>query len=274
VSSRHLHPERIADCFDAGAGDYEEVVWRNRQGAERLVAALPDLQYQDLLDVGCGTGLASLAMIERFALRSITGVDLSPGMLARFRSALEGVGGVEVRLHAADVLAMPVPADRYDVVLSTMAFHWFPEKQRALAAMARSLRPGGVLGVLTGGRGTEAEYRDLLAGLRPELPAALAESYESTVRDHVEMETDLLRAGLQPEDVWLERRQRLTPPERFLARWRAVAGHLIADLSPAEQVEIWHRIGAGLRSASGPEGFAYTFVKLFAVARRPAGPTS
>src|SRR5262245_9604334 len=84
-----LDSSRIGSWYDDTAEAYEDVVWRNRQGAHRLVWSLPDGKYRDLLDVGCGTGLASAAMAERFPLRSITGVDLSPEMLKRFQARLE-----------------------------------------------------------------------------------------------------------------------------------------------------------------------------------------
>jgi hypothetical protein len=38
----------------------EEIVWRNRRGAERLVASLPVERCEHVIDVGCGTGFASV----------------------------------------------------------------------------------------------------------------------------------------------------------------------------------------------------------------------
>jgi trans-aconitate methyltransferase len=268
---RLLDASRVADCFDVGADDYEEIVWRNRRGAERLVASLPVRAYDHVLDVGCGTGFASVALLQRLHPRSITGVDLSRGMLERFRARLSETPDVIVAAYEADVLDMPVVPGSVDLVLSSMAFHWFPDRPGAVKAMADALGPDGVLAVLTGCDGTEEEYRGLLDALDPPVPPALTEIYSGLVGLE-EMARLLEDAGLDPIDVWIERRRRVGPPDRFLERMRLVAGHLIADLPAAEQDAIWNRIRTALVARCGDGPFVYHFHKLYAVARRPPGP--
>jgi len=49
----------------------------------------------------------------------------------------------------------------------------------------------------------------------------------------------------------------------------APAYHFTARMDEAVREGLGRRIAAGVHGAAGPQGFAYTFVKLFAVARRP-----
>jgi hypothetical protein len=136
--------------------------------------------------------------------------------------------------------------------------------------MARALRPGGVLGVLGSGRGSDGEFAALLDDLRPPVPPELIEIYPRLQRDEEELERDLVAVGLEPLDVWMERRRRHLSPERFMARKDATTGHLLDPLPAAERTALRERIGAAVRAAAGPRGFAYTFMKLYGVARVPA----
>jgi SAM-dependent methyltransferase len=259
----------VGRSFDRSAPDYDEILARNRMGAERLVAAIPPGDYRRVLDVGCGTGFATEAMVARFGSRSVTGVDPSEGMLAVFRDKLEGLGA-EVQLIRAGVHEMPVPDGAYDAVVSGMAFHWFPDKPAAVAAMARRLRPGGVLAVLASGRGTDEEFRAVLEAVEPPVPAAWLEVFDRIHRGGAELEGYMEGAGLEPLDVWEEHRVRHATPEAFLARIGAVASHLSDGLDPAEAEAHGARVAAALAESAGPRGFRYTFVKLYGVARRPA----
>jgi ubiquinone/menaquinone biosynthesis C-methylase UbiE len=259
---------QVGRSFDRSAPDYDEILARNRTGAERLVSAMPPGDYARVLDVGCGTGFVTEALVARFGPRSVTGVDPSAGMLAVFREKLEGLGA-DVELIQAGVHEMPVPDGAFDAVLSGMAFHWFPDKPAAIAAMARRLRPGGVLAVLASGRGTDEEFRRILEAVRPPVPAAWTEVFDRIHRDAHDLEEYMRRAGLEPLDVWEEHRVRHATPEAFLARIGAVASHLSEGLDPAEAEAHGARVAAAVAEATGPRGFRYSFVKLFGVARRP-----
>jgi SAM-dependent methyltransferase len=260
---------RIAAGWDRSASAYDDVLEANRHGARRLVAALPDPPYRRVVDVGCGTGFASLEMARRAGARHLVGVDVSAQMVARYRERLGALEGVAVEAHVADVLGMPVAPGSADAVVSTMALHWLPDRRGAVRAMAAALRPGGALGVLASGRGSDHEYRDLIAALRPAVPPELVEAYERMQVDEVELEAHVRAAGLEPVDVWTERRSRHLAPERFVARKRATEAALLPDMAEGDRQRLWDRIADAVHGAAGPEGFAYTFLKAYAVARRP-----
>lgn len=252
--------------FSKAAESYDAAVQRNIAGSERLVMSLPAGDYARVLDVGCGTGFTSAAMCARFPVTEIVGVDPAEGMLEVFAGKRDEFPVVSIELRAEDVMGMDVPDASFDAVLCAMAFHWFPDKPRAVARMARALRPGGVLGILTAGRGGEDPWRELLEDIGA--PDEWTGWFAANQRDVDEIAADLVAAGLEPLDVWMERRRRATPPDAFMARTRSVAAHLLNN-PPGGQSELDRRIEAALRERSGPDGFVYDYCKLYAVARRP-----
>jgi SAM-dependent methyltransferase len=272
-------PERPLDAHTEAAGnfsrtakDYDRGVRFNVDGAWRLAATFPMGAYPRLLDVGCGTGWAAMAMVERFGCRHVTGVDPAQGMLDVFAEKLGALEGVEVELRAEDVVGMTVEPGSYDAVISSMAMHWFPDRNAAAVSMARAVRPGGVVGILCSGSGSggEPEFRAVLTGI--DLPGAAEwdAGFDDVLIGITDMEGYLAHAGLDVQDVWMENRIRRTSVEAYLERMRVVASHIFADkLSPGQLAELLGAVEAGMTAASGPRGFEYQFAKLFAVARRP-----
>ena len=259
-----------AESFDRSAADYDRILAPNRMGAARLAAAMPGEGYADLLDVGCGTGFTTEAVLARHpGIRRVTGVDPSEGMLARFREKAPALG-VELELHRGTAEDLPVAEASFDAIVSGMAFHWFPDKAGAVRAMARAVRPGGTVAILASGRGSDVEFQRVLEAMRPRVPEAWTTVFDLIHRNGRELEAHLEDAGLQPLDVWEEHRVRRAPPDAYLARILAVASHLTADMDPAEADAELARVTAAVTAASGPRGFEYGFVKLFGVARRPA----
>lgn len=261
----------VGEGFTRAASVYDEVLRHNADGARRLVAAIPEGRYDTVLDVGCGTGFASLEMADRFGTTSLIGVDPSEGMLEVFRGKIAGRPEPHAELVVGDVMDLPVPPGSVDAVISTMAFHWFPDKPGALREMAARLRPGGVLGILAAGTGTDGELREILRGITPPVPPAWLAVFDHIHRDVPWMMDHLEAAGLEVVDVWTESRFRRTPPEDYMARMQATASHLSADLDPEEALAHGERLTQAVVAASGPRGFGYTFNKLFAIARRPEG---
>lgn len=265
----HASARQVAAGFTDRAADYEGAVRYNLDGVRRLVASLPEGDYPDLLDVGCGTGWSTFEFLARFGSRHVVGLDPATGMLDVFRRNAEELDDVDIELIEADVMDMPVPAESFDAVICTMALHWFADKAGAVREMAARLRPGGLLAILAGGEGVENEYRDLLLSLDPPVPARWNQIYERAPTSERQMLGFLAEAGLEPVDVWIERRLRQTPVDDFLERMRIVAGHTSSDLDPAEVEDHRRRVREAMIAQAGPKGFEYHFCKLFAVARKP-----
>ena len=259
----------IAAGYDHNVERYDDVTRYNREAASRLVASLPDATYRTLLDVGCGTGFASLAMIERFGIGAITGVDVSGQMLERMRHKLAAHPHIVSELHVADVLAMPVADGSYDCVLASMALHWFAKRDEAIRRMGRAVSPGGVMGLVAPGPGHDHEYTEVLRSIRPAVPAPVIEIFATAQVFPDITEAQLVAAGLTPVDVWVEARTRRVPPERYMARITTVGSHVWNQImEPDEADAMVARITAAVERAAGPGGFEYTFTKTYAIARR------
>ncbi|MFO7941193.1 MAG: class I SAM-dependent methyltransferase [Bacillota bacterium] len=101
------------------------------------------------LDAGCGTGNFSLKLARRGC--RVTGVDISPDMLARARYKASEEG-LPLRLIRADIADLPLPDDTYDAVYSMTAVEFVPDLERTHEELMRVLRPGGrlLIGTIAG----------------------------------------------------------------------------------------------------------------------------
>ena len=106
-----------------------------------LSALLGNPHRPRVLEIGCGTGQATAPMIERGW--SVKAVELSPELGRVARSKLP-----ELEVITADFESWPLPAEKYDLVLSATAFHWIDPAVR-VPKSADALRPGGLLAVVS-----------------------------------------------------------------------------------------------------------------------------
>lgn len=128
------------------AGDFSRFAEMLRAPGGDLVRRLGIGPGDVALDVGCGTG--NLAIQAAQAGASVTGVDIAPPMIERARRAAEEAG-VTAAFAEGDAEALPAADGSFDVVMSSFACMFAPRHRVAASEMARVLRPGGRLGVLT-----------------------------------------------------------------------------------------------------------------------------
>jgi len=95
----------------------------------------------DVLEVAVGTG-RNLPHYPR--VRSLTGIDLSPGMLAVARDRARALG-LDADLRAGDAAALEFGDATFDTVVCTISLCNIPDDRAAIREMYRVLRPGGRL---------------------------------------------------------------------------------------------------------------------------------
>jgi SAM-dependent methyltransferase len=112
----------------------------------------------DVLDVGCGTGLTTRDVARIAVNGSALGVDLSSRMiaLARETAATEGLRNVEFR-HA-DAQVHPFERGAFGVLVSRMGSMFFGDPRTAFTKLHRALRPEGRLTLLAWQGVTENEW--------------------------------------------------------------------------------------------------------------------
>ena len=129
------------------SGDYPSMVetWLLPLGP-RLVEACEIVPGMHVLDVGAGTGNASIPAAQRGA--SVTASDLTPELLDAGRRRAEAAG-VHLGWVEADAERLPFEDAAFDVVISSIGVMFAPHHQAAADELVRVCRPGGTIGVLS-----------------------------------------------------------------------------------------------------------------------------
>lgn len=120
---------------------YERYVGRwSRQVATSFVSRLGVPAGRRWLDVGCGTGALSAAVLAAADPVDVVGVDPSQGFVVHARTH---VTDPRARFEIANAQLLPFPDDRFDAVVSGLVLNFLPEPPAAAAELARVAAPGG-----------------------------------------------------------------------------------------------------------------------------------
>ncbi|MDQ2699897.1 MAG: methyltransferase domain-containing protein [Actinomycetota bacterium] len=151
----------VTRFFDAAASD-----WDSRTGAgspehlSALAAAVLEVgsQPERILDIGCGTGTATLFLAREYPQARVRGVDLSPKMIATANGKIGLDPEARVAFREGDASSLPYPDENFDLIAQTNMPVFFAEIDRVL-------RPGGHV-VITSSLGQNTPFStpdDLLA---------------------------------------------------------------------------------------------------------------
>ena len=124
-------PERAAESFAGVANPFS--LGRLEPG-ERV------------LDLGCGAGTDSLVAAQMVGPEGrVTGIDMTPQMLAKARAAAAELGAGNVEFVDGEVERLPFEDASFDVVISNGVIDLIPDKDAVFGEIFRVLAPGGRL---------------------------------------------------------------------------------------------------------------------------------
>ena len=137
----------VDDVFQRVAPQYDRLTRLLSFGMDdRWKAGLLTLlrdEHRDgsVLDLATGTGAFPLLLRREGHRGPIVGADRSPAMLARARIKCRSA---DVRFVEADLNALPFASQSFDVIVMGYGLRYLDDLPRAMAAVHRVLRPGGV----------------------------------------------------------------------------------------------------------------------------------
>ncbi len=159
---------------------------------ERLGGRLEGLE---VLEIGCGRGVGTELILERFGARKVVALDLDEEMVERARRRLARYGRERLELRVGDVTRLGFEDRSFDAVVNFAAIHHVPDWQSAIAEVARVLKPGG-----------RFYFQEVTAQWIHRWPYRVL--FEHPVENRFSGEAfiaELERQGLEVKDNWVER---------------------------------------------------------------------
>jgi SAM-dependent methyltransferase len=157
----------------------------------RVGPLVPISATDDVLDVGCGTGLSTRTAARAAVDGTALGVDLGERMLDLARARSEAEGLTNVTYVQADAQVHPFDAASRDLVISEFGAMFFSDAVAAFTNIGSALRPGGRLAIVSWRSLQENEwivtFRTALAAGRdlPEPPTRGSSPFSLSEPDHV-----------------------------------------------------------------------------------------
>jgi len=137
--------DELMGVYDGWADAYEQELleewgYTSPQKAVQLLSDIMTLQGMRVLDAGCGTGLVG-ALLKKSGAASLTGIDYSPGMLAKAEAKQ-----VYDSLDKMDMNeSLPLPSNSFDATTCIGTFTATHVKPDAVKELVRVTRSGGAL---------------------------------------------------------------------------------------------------------------------------------
>ncbi len=198
-------------------GNFADVATFTTQVAGHLVRFAGVRGGQAVLDVATGTGVVAITAARAGA--RVTGLDLTPELLAQARESAPIAGLNDITWKEGDAEDLPFPDGTFDVVLSQFGHMFAPRPEVVTRELLRVLKPGGRLAFATWPPETFVGRSFSLSGRyvpppAPGIPPPTQWGEPAVVRN---------RLGSAVRDLFFERGQMNVPtlsPEHYLA-WRS-----------------------------------------------------
>ena len=130
------YPEELANVPDSAVESFAGVA--NPFSLGRLQPG------ERVLDLGSGAGTDSLVAAQMVGENgSVKGIDMTPEMLAKARTAASELGVANVEFVEGEAESLPFANDSFDIVISNGVIDLVPDKDAVFSELFRVLVPGG-----------------------------------------------------------------------------------------------------------------------------------
>ncbi len=193
-----------------------------------LVHELELLGHEKVLDIGSGPGELSLQIARQLEAGGfLHGIDLAPNMvrLARKTAALHGYNNVT--FQKGNALNIQFNDDVFDVVVSSNAFPWVPDRLLFLQEVYRVLKPGGRFGLVALSNDCYREFCEAFRRVSKENPDLFPihkpfDLVGAKLHSMFELSRQVAKVGFQIQKRFVLSTQEPITPDDYLDRVNAI----------------------------------------------------
>jgi malonyl-CoA O-methyltransferase len=145
--------------FERAAASYDAVAVLQREVEARMLERLDFIRHEPkvILDLGCGTGTGTVALMKRYRRARLISLDIAHGMLKATRRRAPWLR--KPGLVCADADFLPLADRSVDMIFSNLTLQWCQNLEHTFGELRRVLRPNGLLLFSTLGPDTLKELR-------------------------------------------------------------------------------------------------------------------
>ncbi|MCB2294800.1 malonyl-ACP O-methyltransferase BioC [Clostridium algoriphilum] len=156
--------------FSKNASNYDEYAHVQKVMKNYLVEFMlqnnkNNTEVKNILEIGCGTGYLTSALIELFPHSHITAVDIAPGMITEIKSKIKNAS---VDFICGDLEDMDLN-DTYDIIVSNATFQWFNHIDATIKKIHNVLNANGVICFSTFGEHTFCELNECFKKVKEDM---------------------------------------------------------------------------------------------------------
>ena len=108
-----------------------------------IMSLVEDGSYDNILDIGTGTGYLAFPLAEMYPSSTVYGIDIADAIIAKNQEIVGEKGIDNLKFQAFDGLQYPFEKESIDLMVTRYAFHHFPNVVDAIQQMHNILRKGG-----------------------------------------------------------------------------------------------------------------------------------
>lgn len=167
--------ERITRCFNKGSETYDTAAIVQTKVANDLIRRLTLVSAQNILEIGCGTGIFSRRIVTAFPQANVLLTDIASSMVEFCKKRFAGNSCIDYICADGEHFSSNM---KFDLIVSSMTLHWFLNIKNSFQRIMEYLTPGGQFVFAMLGKNSLIQWREICKHYQLSIPTPSFPDFE------------------------------------------------------------------------------------------------